>query len=149
MSDTDDLRDYLRPATFIDSAHPAIVARLETVLEPGADNVANAVALYYHVRDGLRYNPYSLGTSAQDYLASTTLESGEGWCVPKALVLAALCRAARRGCGGRGRGAHRPGAGGWTGAGVAQPKTPPGGRRTQGVEGSQTRPPPTGMSRGP
>lgn len=94
MNDIDDPRNYLRPGTFIDSDHPAILARLQSVLEPEASSLSNAVALYYHVRDGLRYNPYSLATSAPGYLASTTLETGEGWCVTKALVLAALCRAA-------------------------------------------------------
>ena len=94
MNDIDNLHLNLRPGTFINSDHPTIQARLASVLEPGADSLTNALALYYHVRDSLRYNPYSLGTSPQDYLASTTLAAGEGWCVTKALVLAALCRAA-------------------------------------------------------
>jgi transglutaminase-like putative cysteine protease len=46
------------------------------------------------VRDQVRYNPYLLSTSPDDYLASVTLAAGEGWCVTKALLLAALCRAA-------------------------------------------------------
>ncbi len=94
MSDIENPRMYLHPATFIDSDHPAILASVESVVEPGSDNISKAVALYYHVRDGLRYNPYSLAISPQGYLASTTLAAGEGWCVTKALVLAALCRAA-------------------------------------------------------
>lgn len=94
MKDSDNPGVCLRPGTFIDSNHPAIVARLESVVDPAADIMSTALALYYHVRDGLRYNPYNIATSPGGYLASTTLESGEGWCVTKALVLAALCRAA-------------------------------------------------------
>ncbi|MCP5164396.1 MAG: transglutaminase family protein [Pseudomonadales bacterium] len=86
--------DYLQPGRFIDSNHPAIVELAGSVTDATADDIDNAVALYYRVRDGLRYDPYQIGMTADDYLASAALASGRGWCVPKALVLAALCRAA-------------------------------------------------------
>lgn len=94
MNDIDNPKVCLRPGTFIDSDHPTIIARLESLLDPSSDDMSKALTLYYHVRDGLRYNPYSIATRPERYLASTTLASGEGWCVTKALVLAALCRAA-------------------------------------------------------
>ena len=86
--------DYLRPSRFIDSDHPAISALAAELTDPAADDIRNARALYYRVRDGLRYDPYDIGITESDYLASTILASGRGWCVSKALVLAALCRAA-------------------------------------------------------
>jgi transglutaminase-like putative cysteine protease len=86
--------ECLLPGRFIDSDHPGIVALAGSLTDPGEDDVARAVRLYYRVRDSLRYNPYQVGTTEDDYLASTTLAAGEGWCVTKALVLAALCRAA-------------------------------------------------------
>jgi transglutaminase-like putative cysteine protease len=86
--------DCLQPGTFIDSSHPAIAALARALADPAADEVTTAVALYYRVRDGIRYNPYQAGTSPAAYLASATLAAGEGWCVTKALLLAALCRAA-------------------------------------------------------
>lgn len=84
----------LLPSQCIDSEHPDIVAFVEAITDPGLSDLENAVALYYRVRDDIRYNPYALGTHVEDYLASTTLHAGEGWCVTKALLLAAVCRAA-------------------------------------------------------
>jgi transglutaminase-like putative cysteine protease len=49
--------------------------------------------LYYAVRDGIRYDPYAIDLSVSALRASTTLARGRGWCVPKAVLLAAGCRA--------------------------------------------------------
>jgi transglutaminase-like putative cysteine protease len=57
-----------------------------------SDSVAQAVALYYGVRDGIRYDPYSLDMSVEGLRASTTLTARRGWCVAKAILLAACCR---------------------------------------------------------
>ena len=84
----------LRPSRFIDSDHPAISSLVESLKDPAAGEVSTAVTLYYRVRDGIRYNPYLLDTSPAGYLASATLAAGQGWCVTKALLLAALSRAA-------------------------------------------------------
>lgn len=94
MTDLPSPEECLLPSRFIDSGHPAITALVASLVDPMTDPVGNAVTLYYRVRDGLRYDPYDVATSPEGYLASSTLASGKGWCVPKALVLAALCRAA-------------------------------------------------------
>jgi len=52
-----------------------------------------AIALYYAVRDLIRYDPYTPSTQISDFSASRTLENGRGWCVPKAILYAACCRA--------------------------------------------------------
>ena len=57
------------------------------------DDRSRAVALYYAVRAGIRYDPYALDLSERGLRASTTLAAGRGWCVPKAVLLAAACRA--------------------------------------------------------
>ena len=85
---------YLAPGRFIDSEHPAIIARTAGLLRESASQLENALALYYWVRDSIRYNPYTAALDPGSFLASATLEAGEGWCVPKALLLSALCRAA-------------------------------------------------------
>jgi len=54
--------------------------------------VDQAINLYYAVRDGIRYNPYKFDLSINGLKASTTIEAGEAWCVPKAALLAACCR---------------------------------------------------------
>ena len=58
------------------------------------DNRTNAVALYYAVRDKFRYDPYTIELTAEGLRASHVLELDRGWCVSKAILLAACCRAA-------------------------------------------------------
>ncbi len=94
MNPAADPATCLRPSRFIDSGHPAIRARAAELVDPDADDLANAVTLYHRVRDDIRYNPYLLDMTPDAFLAHTTLAAGEGWCVPKAILLAALCRAA-------------------------------------------------------
>jgi transglutaminase-like putative cysteine protease len=94
VSISDRLEDYLQPSQCIDSDHPAIVELAESLIDTEQGDQANAVTLYYWARDKIRYNPYALGTTVESFLASTTLQAGQAWCVPKALLLAALCRAA-------------------------------------------------------
>jgi transglutaminase-like putative cysteine protease len=60
----------------------------------GASERERAVALYYAVRDEFRYDPYRIDLSPQGMRASRVLEIGYGWCVTKAALLAAACRAA-------------------------------------------------------
>lgn len=82
----------LSPTTLIDSDHPAVVAFAREHAS-GADDRTRAVALYYAVRDGFRYDPYRVDLSPQGMRASTVITSGFGWCVPKAALLAAAARA--------------------------------------------------------
>jgi transglutaminase-like putative cysteine protease len=85
--------EYLQASQFIDSEHPDIVRLAQTIAGPGVDDLEKAVALYYWVRDDVRYNPYCLTPDPHAFLASSTLAAREGWCVTKAILLAALCRA--------------------------------------------------------
>ena len=50
-------------------------------------------ALYYAVRDQIRYDPYTFSPDLNEYSASYTIGIGRGWCVPKAILYAACCRA--------------------------------------------------------
>ena len=60
---------------------------------PRATDLEVAVALFYAVRDGFRYDPYRIDLTPAGMKASTVLGNGYGWCVPKATLLAAACRA--------------------------------------------------------
>ena len=82
----------LRPTELIDSDHPAVLA-FAAGQGHGQDDRARAVSLYYAVRDGFRYDPYRIDLSPHGMKASTVLSNGCGWCVPKATLLAAACRA--------------------------------------------------------
>ncbi len=88
-----ELAPYLAPGPTVESAHPAVVAFARAHAKHEADEVETAVALYYAVRDGIRYDPYSAQLTAEGLRASSVLCTGRGWCVPKAVLLAATCRA--------------------------------------------------------
>lgn len=77
----------------VDSDHPAVIEFARSKAH-GIDARERAVALYYAVRDGLRYDPYRIDLSVHGMKGSTALANGYGWCVPKAALLAAACRAA-------------------------------------------------------
>ena len=83
----------LAPAAMVDSDHPAVQAFAREHAR-GADDRARAVALYYAVRDGFRYDPYRCELTPEGMKASQVIALGAGWCVPKATLLAAVCRAA-------------------------------------------------------
>ena len=85
--------ETLRATALIDSDHPDIVA-FARAHDPGGDERERAVALYLAVRDRIRYDPYRIDLSEGGMRASTALRQGHGWCVPKAALLAAVCRAA-------------------------------------------------------
>jgi len=77
----------------IDSDHPSIIefARRITVNSP--DSLDQAVKIYYAVRDGIRYDPYTPFYLPEHYQASSILKARRGYCVCKAALLCALGRA--------------------------------------------------------
>ena len=83
----------LAATALIDSDHPAVKA-FAAAHAVGSDDRERAVALVLAVRDGLRYDPYRADLSPQGMTASSVLDQGYGWCVPKATLLTAACRAA-------------------------------------------------------
>lgn len=84
---------YLESARFIDSAHPEIRRYAEQVSMGAKDDVARAVKLFYAVRDGWRYDPFAMHVDAEQYVASTVFSAPAAYCLPKAILLAALARA--------------------------------------------------------
>ena len=84
---------HLAATALIDSDHPQVMAFAQEHAQ-GRDARERAVALNLAVRDRIRYDPYKIDLSPQGMRASTALAQGFGWCVPKAALLAAVCRAA-------------------------------------------------------
>jgi transglutaminase-like putative cysteine protease len=87
------LEEYLRPGEFIDSDSPEIVAFAENAAKDRKGALETAVRLYYVVRDQIQYDPYRIDFSREGLKASTIVRKGFGYCVAKAAVLAAACRA--------------------------------------------------------
>ena len=66
---------------------------VEDVVAGVEEDTKRAVAVYYAIRDGILYDPYSADISVAGLKATTVLEERRGWCVSKAILLAACCRA--------------------------------------------------------
>jgi len=105
--------EYLRPGPYIDSDSPSVIRFSERVAgrpavpgegpDPGggrsvpavggtAGDREKAVALYYAVRDEFRYDPYRIDLNPEAMKASALLARGYGFCIAKAVLLAAAAR---------------------------------------------------------
>jgi transglutaminase-like putative cysteine protease len=91
--DTDTNDVYLAPAEYVDSDHPAIKACVAKTIAPGMPAVEKARRLYLAARE-IRYDPDLDYTDPEIFRASHVLQLGAGYCVGKASLYAALCRAA-------------------------------------------------------
>ncbi len=87
-----DMGQYIQPSPTVDSASGVIGEFAREHAGGSSDRREQAVQLYYAVRDGIRYDPYTIDLSIEGLRASATLRSGRGWCVSKAVLLAACCR---------------------------------------------------------
>ncbi len=84
---------YLRPTEFIESNHRAVMQFASDRTAGATTAVARAVLLFTAVRDEIAYDPYTSGIEAEVFKASTTLATARSFCVPKAILFAAACRA--------------------------------------------------------
>jgi transglutaminase-like putative cysteine protease len=87
------LTPYLRETAFINYTAPEVVEFAKRVCgKAGGSSKDKAVRLYYAVRDEIRYDPYDVPYSAEALKASAVIQKGSGYCVAKAIVLAAVGR---------------------------------------------------------
>ncbi len=83
----------LAPTRFIDSDHPDIIAFAARHAGDG-DVRSRAVALATAVRDAVPYSVYTFDIAPDILTASQVLRAEKSFCVPKAVLLAAVARAA-------------------------------------------------------
>jgi transglutaminase-like putative cysteine protease len=86
------MKEYLQPGRYVDSDHPAVIS-FAGKNAAGESPLDRAVSLYYAVRDGIRYNPFLDFSTEETFRASHCLAAGEGFCIGKAALLAAVARA--------------------------------------------------------
>ncbi len=86
---------YMRATGAIDSDHPAILQKAAELSEGLGTRREIAVEIFYFVRDRIRYNPFMPRFLPEHFRASSTLARGEGFCIQKAVLVAALSRAAK------------------------------------------------------
>jgi len=92
MGALDDLEQYLRPTWFLDADNPTVIRFAHEAIAGAVEEADRAVRLFYAVRDGVRYDPYTVTAEPTDYRASVILERRAAYCVPKAVLLAAAAR---------------------------------------------------------
>lgn len=78
---------------FLDSDHPDVVAFAKEATAGATTDREKAVALFYAVRDRIRYDPYVMCDDPETYKASSVVRSGVSYCIPKSVLLAAAARA--------------------------------------------------------
>lgn len=86
---------WTEPTWFIDSDSPEVVEFADRVCEAAGsptDPVDIAVALFYAVRDGFRYDPYAQAGGPEGYRASSVARTSANWCTPKSVLLTAAAR---------------------------------------------------------
>lgn len=85
--------ETLKPARFIQSDDPGVVAFARANVGSSTDTRERAVSLYYAVRDKVLYDPYVKFARPECYSAKDVLAAGRGFCIPKAALMAACARA--------------------------------------------------------
>lgn len=86
--------EYLQATQYLDYDNEAMMSFVNRVCADSQDAVARAIALYYAVRDEIRYDPYTCSLDPNSLRASWVLSEGKSYCVGKAVLLAAVGRAA-------------------------------------------------------
>ena len=88
----EDLALFLRPGQMVQSTDDAVVGFTRRAIGIETQAKEQVIRLYYAVRDQIRYDPYDIEISAEGLSARRNLETGIGWCISKAVLLAACCR---------------------------------------------------------
>jgi transglutaminase-like putative cysteine protease len=89
---TENFGIYLQPTRFIDSDHPTVIAFSQAATGDAGRDMDRAIRIFYAVRDQIKYDPYCLDLSRDKFKASVILGKKTGYCVEKALLLAAAAR---------------------------------------------------------
>lgn len=90
---TDNLDAFIKPGPTVESDHPDVAAFARRAAGDAESDKDKAINLYYAVRDEFRYDPYSSSLDVAGLSASRVLRERRGYCVSKAVLLAAACRA--------------------------------------------------------
>ena len=98
MSEEENFRAYLRPTWFIDSDSPPVAEFARSTIGDARTDIEKAVKLFYAVRDSVRYDAYAIVPDPNAFKASSVLAARVGFCIQKAVLLAAVARAVELPC---------------------------------------------------
>lgn len=89
-----DLDQYLQPTEFLDFNRDRVRNKAHEITNGLESDKEKAIALFYWVRDNIKYNMYTYNPKIKANLkASVTLRRKNGFCMSKAVLLTALARA--------------------------------------------------------
>jgi transglutaminase-like putative cysteine protease len=91
--DSATLSQYSEPTWFLDFESPAVQEFAKRVAAGASGPRAQATALFYAVRDSIRYDPYTFSIDREHYRSSWATRIDRSFCVPKAVLLASAGRA--------------------------------------------------------
>jgi len=87
------MNNNLQATGFIDSDTDEVIRFAQQTIGQTTDQKEQAIKLYYAVRDEFRYDPYKIQFTPNGLKASAVIKQGYGYCVSKAVLLAAAGRA--------------------------------------------------------
>ena len=90
----ENLNEYLKATETIDCDNQEIKAKTEELTANKANAKEKAISLFYFVRDEISYNFFVRSNKPEYYKASRILKIKNGFCIQKAVLMAALCRSA-------------------------------------------------------
>ena len=87
------MEEFLKAGEFIDSENPEIREFVDGCLTSmRGDQVAKVKVLFESIRDRFPYDPYKIDLRRSQMKASSILRRKSGYCIQKAMLLAAACR---------------------------------------------------------
>jgi len=85
------LQQYIQNDAYFNQKHSEINNWLKNV--KGHDDRTKAISIYYLVRDGIKYDPFTLLDGAKSLSSDYCLDNKAAYCIPKASLQIALSRA--------------------------------------------------------
>ncbi len=93
LEQAEPMKEYLQPTEFLDFDNREVLEFAGRNAEGAKTDREKGVKLYYAVRDGFHYNPNILDLRREGLKASDLVKRTRGYCVEKAVFLAAVARA--------------------------------------------------------
>ncbi len=87
------LEPFREPTSHMDADHPGVASYARDLVSSAGSDPERALRIFRATRDDIRCTPDGLTFVPNPITASRTLETGQGCCVQKAILLAATARA--------------------------------------------------------
>lgn len=87
-----DFDEYLKPTKFLDFDKNRVRNTAYRIIKEAKEDKEKAIALFYWVRDHIKYNQFGFYMIPANFKASVTLRRKNGFCVSKAVLLSAMAR---------------------------------------------------------